>query len=90
MPCLTVLAFLVFLAGWRDVPRRLSVETSMLLLAGIVVAWVLIVPCLTDGVEGNRMRFCVTPCLLVINRVFVSDDQDAITANLTDRVNNGF
>jgi uncharacterized membrane protein YqjE len=76
LPSLTVLTFLVFLVRWRYVPRRLSVETSMLILAGIVVAWVLIVPSLTDGIEGNRMRFCVTPCLLVMTVVVVKEVSD--------------
>ena len=28
--------------------------------------WVLAVPCLTDGTEGNRMRYPVSPCVLLM------------------------
>jgi hypothetical protein len=30
------------------------------------VVWVLVVPCLTDGHEGNRMRFAVDPLIAIL------------------------
>ena len=49
---------------WR-LRRALTPETTVLLLAAFVLAWVFLVPNLTDGREGNRMRFCAGPCLLL-------------------------
>jgi VWFA-related protein len=53
-------------------PRRLRrVSTGdpaawVALLAACALLWVLIVPCLTDGTEGNRMRYPVSPCVLLL------------------------
>lgn len=35
--------------------------------------WVLIVPCLTDGHEGNRMRFCLNPYLIALSVLVITD-----------------
>ncbi len=36
------------------------------LLAALTLLWVLLVPCLTDGTEGNRMRYPASPCVLLL------------------------
>jgi hypothetical protein len=48
--------------------RRRSADTGAA-IAGIlllVLLWSAALPCLTDGVEGNRMRFATSPFLLVL------------------------
>jgi hypothetical protein len=49
-------------------PRRLRTgpEAWVALLAAVALLWVLVVPCLTDGTEGNRMRYPVSPCVLLL------------------------
>jgi hypothetical protein len=49
-------------------PRRLrsSPAAWVALLAAAALLWVLAVPCLTDGTEGNRMRYPVSPCVLLL------------------------
>ena len=49
-------------------PRRLRAgpEAWVALLATVSLLWVLIVPCLTDGAEGNRIRYSVSPCVLLL------------------------
>jgi hypothetical protein len=49
-------------------PRRLrtSPEAWVVLLAAVTLLWVLVVPCLTDGTEGNRIRYPVSPCALLL------------------------
>jgi hypothetical protein len=49
-------------------PRRLRTgpEAWVALLAAAALLWVLVVPCLTDGTEGNRMRYAVSPCVLLL------------------------
>jgi hypothetical protein len=49
-------------------PARLArgPDAWVALLAALALAWVLVVPCLTDGTEGNRMRYPVSPCLLLL------------------------
>jgi len=49
-------------------PRRLrqGPEAWVALLAAATLLWVLVVPCLTDGTEGNRMRYPVSPCVLLL------------------------
>jgi hypothetical protein len=49
-------------------PRRLRTgpEAWVALLAAAGLLWVLVVPCLTDGTEGNRMRYAVSPCVLLL------------------------
>ncbi len=49
-------------------PRRLRAgpEAWVALLALAALLWVLLVPCLTDGTEGNRMRYPVSPCVLLL------------------------
>lgn len=49
-------------------PRRLQTdpEAWVALLAAVTLLWVLAVPCLTDGTEGNRMRYPVSPCVLLL------------------------
>jgi hypothetical protein len=49
-------------------PARLrrGPEAWVALLAAMALLWVLVVPCLTDGTEGNRMRYPVSPCVLLL------------------------
>jgi len=49
-------------------PRRLrrGPDAWIALLAATALLWVLVVPCLTDGTEGNRMRYPVSPCVLLL------------------------
>jgi VWFA-related protein len=53
-------------------PRRLrrhpkgGPEAWVALLAACALLWVLIIPCLTDGTEGNRMRYPVSSCGLLL------------------------
>jgi hypothetical protein len=49
-------------------PRRLrrAPQAWVALLAACSLAWVLAVPCLSDGIEGNRMRYSVSPCVLLL------------------------
>ena len=35
--------------------------------------WVLAVPCLTDGTEGNRMRFAVSPALTLLVMLLLNE-----------------
>ncbi len=53
----------------RDIRSGISAQTGALILAVFILGWHLLVVCLTDGAEGNRMRFSVTPCLLVLGAV---------------------
>jgi hypothetical protein len=46
--------------------RRQFHELATVVVPLFTVLWVLIVPCLTDGSEGNRMRFSITPYLIVL------------------------
>ena len=46
--------------------RRRSLEGCVLALALFILLWSLAVPCATNGVEGNRMRFATVPLFLII------------------------
>jgi hypothetical protein len=50
-------------------PERLcrGPDAWVAVLAAIALVWVLVVPCLTDGTEGNRMRYPVSPCVLLLS-----------------------
>ncbi len=50
----------------KDLARACGVETGIWILCLFTVCWHLAAVCLTDGAEGNRMRFGVTPCSLVL------------------------
>lgn len=45
---------------------RSGPEAWIALLALTALLWVLLVPCLTDGTEGNRMRYPVSLCVLLL------------------------
>ena len=49
-------------------PARLGrgPDAWVALLAAMTLVWILVVPCLTDGTEGNRMRYPVSPCVLLL------------------------
>lgn len=59
---------LLLVAAAVLLPGRLGKgpEAWVALLAAIALVWVLVVPCLTDGIEGNRMRYPVSPCVLLL------------------------
>jgi len=65
-------------------PRRLRTDPAawVALLAAITLLWVLIVPCLTDGLEGNRMRYPVSPCVLLLTAWAGAAAWRAIRGNL--------
>ncbi len=70
-PATTGLAFtlpLVVIAPglvmWRQ-RRSLGAGGKTLALMSFCVAWALLLILLVDGIEGNRMRFCVEPFLLL-------------------------
>jgi hypothetical protein len=55
-------------AAWRW-RRRRGARTAAdwtVALAAFHLAWLLAVPCLTDGLEGNRMRFPASPAVLLL------------------------
>ena len=66
LPALLAVSFVLVGRGLR---RGASAETGALILALFIAVWNLALVCLTDGAEGNRMRFSVTPCLIVLGSV---------------------
>lgn len=52
-------------AAWRRRGRR-SAADAVAALAAFDLLWTLVVPCLSDGLEGNRMRFASAPMLLLL------------------------
>lgn len=66
-----VLVFPLVLFGalawnWKAAVHRRDAAALTCLLMVFCVLWVLVVPCLTDGHEGNRMRFAVDPLILAL------------------------
>lgn len=57
---------LLLLSGWIAAARRGRLAVALAVLFCIPVFWSLVVPCLTDGIEANRMRFASTPLLLCL------------------------
>ena len=69
-----VLAVLAILG--LDLRRRRFADAALPVYWLATVLWVLLIPCLSDGAEGNRMRVSIGPLLLlcatfVVYRVFV-------------------
>ena len=62
-PVVLVLSVVVGVRRFRD--RRFE-DFAAVILPLFTVLWLLVVPCLTDGTEGNRMRFSGTPYLTVL------------------------
>ena len=52
--------------NWKAAAHRRDAAALTCLLMAFCVSWVLVVPCLTDGHEGNRMRFAVDPLILAL------------------------
>ena len=73
-----ILALLVFVMAreWVTSRRHISADMATLALTSFIFLWDFFIPCLTDGAEGNRMRFYVTPCLIImtviIGKTFLS------------------
>jgi hypothetical protein len=61
-----LLAALAVLLPRRLRRRQTGPDAWVALLAAAALLWVLAVPCLTDGTEGNRMRYPVSPCVLLL------------------------
>jgi hypothetical protein len=61
-----VLPGLVILAIWRQVRGPRTVRTATEAAALLCLVWPMVGACLTDGQEGNRMRFSTVPALLVV------------------------
>ena len=49
-----------------DAARRRDAAAMVCLVMITCILWVLVVPCLTDGQEGNRMRFAVDPFITIL------------------------
>ncbi len=49
-----------------DLRRGLEAETGLSILCLFTILWLLAVVCLTDGAEGNRLRFGISPCVLAL------------------------
>ena len=62
-------------------PRRLGTDPAawVVLLATATLLWVLIVPCLTDGTEGNRMRYPLSSCLLLLGAWVIATVRESRT-----------
>ena len=60
------------MAFWR-LRKRQYFGAASILIPWITVAWVLLIPCLTDGSEGNRMRFGVTAYLVVLAAIVLKE-----------------
>lgn len=58
---LTVSFTLTLSAFLTEEPNR----GTLLLIALFTILWVLAVPILTDGYEGNRMRYAITPYMIL-------------------------
>jgi hypothetical protein len=63
-------------------PRRLRAGPGswVALLAAAALLWVLVVPCLTDGTEGNRMRYPVSACVLLLAAWTVAEIRRRVSA----------
>lgn len=54
------------LAAWQQTRCPWNVRTATAAAALLCLLWPMLGACLTDGQEGNRMRFSTTPALLVV------------------------
>jgi hypothetical protein len=62
LPLLLCLIPILVWRNWKNYPRK----GVIVLLCWACIIWVLAVPCLTDGIEGNRMRFCTIPLFAIL------------------------
>jgi len=62
-PTLLSLSILMTKEKWHSGKKA---EAAFLALILFNVSWALAIPCLTDGYEGNRMRYAIFPLLLMI------------------------
>jgi len=68
-----VLPLLLALAAWQQFRCPRSVRTATAAAALLALLWPMAGACLTDGQEGNRMRFSTTPALLVLELCLVGE-----------------
>jgi hypothetical protein len=68
-----VLPTILALAGWQQVARPRSVRTAVAAAALAMLVLPMMVTCLTDGQEGNRIRLSTTPALLVVEICLVGE-----------------
>ncbi len=69
-PLLMIAALLVGLKRCRG---RQFLPAGEILIPWFTLSWLLLLPCLTDGSEGNRMRFAATSYLVVLAVVVVNE-----------------
>ncbi len=50
----------------KDLGRGCSAGTGISILCLFTICWHLVAVCLTDGAEGNRLRFGVAPCSFIL------------------------
>ena len=90
----TLYGLLVF-PGWlvlaslliaKDLGRGCTAGTGISILCLFTICWHLLAVCLTDGAEGNRMRFGVTPGSLVLAIWVLSRGWEAVKARRTRRL----
>ena len=67
------LPLIVGLAAWQQIRCPRSVRTATAAAALFCLLWPMLGACLTDGQEGNRMRFSTTPALLVVEACLVGE-----------------
>ncbi|MGC9335669.1 MAG: hypothetical protein ACP5JJ_16095 [Anaerolineae bacterium] len=62
-PLLMITALLMVL---KQCKGRQFLQAGRILIPWFTLFWLLLIPCLTDGSEGNRMRFAATSYLVVL------------------------
>ena len=62
----------------------------VLLISAFIVLWNITIVCLIDGLEGNRMRFCITPCCILfyalISKVIISHIKKSVLSILSQKL----
>jgi hypothetical protein len=69
-------------AIWK-LRKGLLVDFAIINIMWFTVLWVLLIPILTDGNEGNRMRFSITPFLVILALMLLKEGVRLIGRNLT-------
>lgn len=59
--------------NWKPAFRDANATAIVCLLMSFCILWVLAIPCLTDGHEGNRMRFAVDPFIVALGIKLAND-----------------
>lgn len=85
LPLLFFMSIYLIYYKWITRSEGDGVGFSILTISTLNFFWVFIIPCLTDGYEGNRMRFAVTPCQLVMIIIVVQHYINVIDANFSTK-----